>query len=132
MFANTTLVRTKGPQEADFRGFTPKMINWGFFYNRNPVAFNARWTLVGKKRVGTIGAANIGANGWNYQQERLRLDASLDYRLSRNYALYATGRNVFNNRDSNESYAIGSPRYVKFAAEGEYGVTFQIGVKGNF
>jgi len=132
VFANTTLVRTAGPQEADFRGFTPKMINWGFFYNRNPVSFNARWTLVGKKRVGTIGAANIGANGWNYQQERLRLDASLDYRLNRNYALYATGRNVFNNRDSNESYAIGSPRYVKFAAEGEYGVTFQIGVKGNF
>jgi len=132
VFANTTLVRTAGPQEADFRGFTPKMINWGFFYNRNPVSFNARWTLVGKKRVGTIGAANIGANGWNYQQERLRLDASLDYRLNRNYALYATGRNVFNNRDSNESYAIGSPRNVKFAAEGEYGVTFQIGVKGNF
>jgi hypothetical protein len=39
---------------------------------------------------------------------------------------------VFNNRDSNESYAPGSPRYVKFAAEGEYGVTFQVGVKGNF
>jgi len=39
---------------------------------------------------------------------------------------------VFNNRDSNESYTIGGPRYVKFAAEGEYGVTFQVGVKGNF
>ncbi len=132
VFANATLVRTIGPRESDFRGFTPKMINWGFFYNRNPVAFNARWTLVGKKRVGTVAAGNLGAAGWNYQQERLRLDASLDYRLSRNYALYATGRNVFNNRDSNEAYAIGSPRYVKFAAEGEYGVTFQVGVKGNF
>ena len=132
VFANTTLVRTRGPQEADFRGFTPKMINWGFFYNRHPIAFNARWTLVGKKRVGTVAAGNLGAAGWNYQQERLRLDASLDYRLNRNYALYATGRNVFNNRDSNESYALGSPRYVKFAAEGEYGVTFQVGVKGNF
>ena len=132
VFANATLVRTRGPQESDFRGFTPKMINWGFFYNRNPISFNARWTLVGKKRVGTVAAANLGAAGWNYQQERLRLDASLDYRLTRRYALYATGRNVFNNRDSNESYAIGSPRYVKFAAEGEYGVTFQVGVKGSF
>lgn len=132
VFANATLVRNRGPAEADFRGFTPKLINWGFTYNRNPIVFNGRWTLVGKKRVGTVGAGNLGAPGWNYQQERLRFDASVDYRLNRRYALYAAGRNLFNNRDSNESYAPGSPRYVKFAAEGEYGVTFQVGVKGNF
>ena len=44
----------------------------------------------------------------------------------------ARHRNVFNDRDQNYSYAIGSPRYVKFAAEGEYGVNFQFGVKGTF
>lgn len=132
VFANSTLVRNKGPAEADFRGFTPKLINWGFSYNKRPIAFNGRWTLVGKKRVGTVAAGNIGAAGWNYQSERLRFDASMDVRLSRHYALYATGRNIFNDRDQNEAYALGSPRYVKYAAEGEYGVTFQIGVKGTF
>ncbi len=132
VFANTTLVTNRSPAEADFRGFTPKLINWGFNYNRRPLSVMAKWTLVGKKKVGTIAAGNIGAAGWNYQAERLRLDLSLDYRFSRNYGFYATGRNVFNNRDQNYSYAIGSPRYVKFAAEGEYGVNFQFGVKGNF
>ena len=132
VFANSTMVRQKGPQEADFRGFTPLNLNWGFAYNKNPLVFNGRWTLVGKKRVGTIGTGNIGANGWNYQTERLRFDASVDYRLTKTYALYATGRNIFNNRDQNEAYAIGSPRYVKFVAEGEYGVNFQFGIKGNF
>ena len=132
VFANATLVRNRGPAEADFRGFSPKLINWGFAYNKHPIAFNGRWTLVGKKRVGTIAAGTIGAAGWNYQQERLRFDASIDVRLSRNHAFYMAGRNIFNDRDSNESYASGSPRYVKYAAEGEYGVTFQIGVKGNF
>jgi iron complex outermembrane recepter protein len=132
VWANATLVRNKSPVEGDFRGFTPKLINWGFFYNKQPISFSGRWTLVGKKRVGTIAAANIGANGWNYQSERLRFDASIDYRISKRYAVYAAGRNIFNDRDSNEAYAIGSPRYVKYAAEGEYGVTFQIGVKGNF
>lgn len=132
VFANTTLVRNQGPAEADFRGFTPKMINWGFNYSRRPLTLTAKWTLVGKKRVGTIAAGNIGAAGWNYQAERLRLDLSADWRLSANYALYATGRNVFNDRDQNYAYAIGSPRYVKFAAEGEYGVNFQFGIKGNF
>jgi iron complex outermembrane recepter protein len=132
VFANATFVRTKGPAEANFRDFAPKLINWGFAYNKNPISFNGRWTLVGKKRTTTVAAGNLGAAGWNYQSERLRFDASIDVRLSRNYALYAAGRNIFNDRDQNEAYAIGSPRYVKFAAEGEYGVTFQIGVKGNF
>ena len=83
-------------------------------------------------RLKTIAAGNIGANGCNYQSERLRFDASIDVRLTKHYALYATGRNIFNDRDQNEAYAIGSPRYVKFAAEGEYGVNFQFGVKGTF
>lgn len=132
VFANATLVRNRSPAEADFRGFTPKLINWGINYNRRPLSLFAKWTLVGKKRVGTIAAGNIGAAGWNYQAERLRLDLSGDYALTRRYGLYFTIRNVFNNRDQNYAYAIGSPRYVKFASEGEYGVNFQVGVKGNF
>ena len=132
VFANTTLVGNKSPAEADFRGFTPKLINWGFNYTRRPLSLYAKWTLVGKKRVSTIAAANIGANGWNYQAERLRLDLSGDYYLNRRYGLYFTVRNLFNDRDQNYAYALGSPRYVKFAGEGEYGVNFQFGIKGNF
>src|SRR5439155_430690 len=74
VFANATLVTNKSPAEADFRGFTPKLINWGFSYNRRPLSLVAKWTLVGKKKVGTIAASAIGASGWNYQAERLRLD----------------------------------------------------------
>jgi TonB-dependent receptor len=132
VFANATLVHNKSPVEGDFRGFTPKLINWGVNYNRRPLSLFAKWTLVGKKKVGTVAAANLGAAGWNYQAERLRLDLSGDYRLNRNYGLYFTIRNVFNDRDQNYAYATGGPRYVKFAAEGEYGVNFQFGIKGNF
>jgi len=132
VFANTTLVQNKGPAEADFRGFTPLLINWGFHYNRYPIAFVGKWSYAGKKRVAAVAAGNLGAAGWNYQQERLRFDASLDWRLTRRYSAYITGRNIFNNRDRNESYAPGSPRYVHFAAEGEYGVNFQFGIKGTF
>ncbi|MEO6245935.1 MAG: TonB-dependent receptor [Opitutaceae bacterium] len=132
VFANATLVTNRGPAEADFRGFTPKNINWGLNYSRRPLNLFAKWTLVGKKRVGTVAAANFGAAGWNYQAERLRLDLSGDYTLTRRLGLYFTVRNIFNNRDQNYAYAAGSPRYVKFAAEGEYGVNFQVGLKGNF
>ncbi len=131
-FANATFIRPLGPSEADFRGFSPKNINWGFMFNRRPISFVGKWYLIGKKRLAPTAAAVFGAPGWNYQKEKLRFDASLDYQLTRHFSLYITGRNVFNDRDQQEAYAEGSPRYVKFAFEGEYGVTYQFGIKGTF
>ena len=131
-FANATLIRPMGPSEADFRGFSPKNINWGFMFNRRPISFVGKWYLIGKKRLAPTAAAVFGAPGWNYQKEKLRFDASLDYAITRHFSLYVTGRNLFNDRDQQEAYAPGSPRYVKFAFEGEYGVTYQFGLKGTF
>jgi iron complex outermembrane recepter protein len=132
VFANATLVRTLGPAEADFRGFSPKNINWGFTFNRHPVSFAAKWYLIGKKRLTPTAAAAFGVPGWNYYKEKLRLDASLDWQFTKHYSAYITARNVFNDRDQQEAYAPGTPRYAKFAFEGEYGVTYQFGVKGTF
>jgi iron complex outermembrane recepter protein len=132
VFANATLVRPMGPSEVDFRGFSPKNINWGFMFNRRPISFVGKWYLIGKKRLAPTAAAVFGAPGWTYQREKLRLDTSLDYEITKRYSLYITARNVFNDRDQQEAYAAGSPRYAKFAFEGEYGVTYQFGIKGMF
>jgi TonB-dependent receptor len=131
-FANATFVRPIGPGEADFRGFSPKNINWGFLFNRRPISFTAKWYLIGKKRLAPTAAGVFGAPGWTYYNEKLRFDASLDYQLTKRYSLYITGRNIFNDRDQQEAYAPGSPHYVHASFEGEYGVTYQFGVKGTF
>ena len=131
-FANATFIRPLGREQADLRNFSPKNINWGFMFNRRPISFVGKWYLVGKRRLGPTGAAVFGAPGWNYYREKLRFDASLDYQLTRHFSLYISGRNIFNDRDQQEAYAPGSPRYVKFAFEGEYGVTYQFGLKGTF
>lgn len=131
-FANATFVRTLGPAEADFRGFSPKNINWGFMFNRRPISFTGKWYLIGKKRLAPTAAAVFGAPGWTYYKEKLRFDASLDYQLTKNFSAYITGRNIFNDRDQQEAYAPGSPRYVHASFEGEYGVTYQFGVKATF
>ncbi|MDO8541770.1 MAG: TonB-dependent receptor [Opitutaceae bacterium] len=131
-FANATFIRPMGPGEADFRGFSRKNINAGFMFNRRPVSFVGKWYLIGKKRLGPTAAAPFGIPGWNYQMEKIRFDASLDYQLTKRFSLYITGRNIFNDRDQQEAYAVGSPRYVRESFEGEYGVTYQFGVKGTF
>jgi outer membrane receptor protein involved in Fe transport len=101
-------------------------------FNRRPISFVGKWYLIGKRRLTPTAAGVFGAPGWNYYREKLRFDASLDYQLTRHFSLYISGRNIFNDRDQQEAYAPGSPRYVKFAFEGEYGVTYQFGVKGTF
>ncbi|PTX94342.1 TonB-dependent receptor [Opitutus sp. ER46] len=131
-FANATLLRTKGPDMADLRGFSPKNINWGFTFNRRPITFVAKWYLVGQKRLAPTTATARGVEGWNYQLERFRMDASLEYQVSRHFSLYVSGRNIFNDRDQTESYGPGNPEYVRFATEGEYGVTYQFGIQGKF
>lgn len=132
VFANATFVRTKGPREADFRGFSPKNINWGFTFNRRPVSFAGKWYLIGKKRLTPTAPTALGAPGWNYYRQKRRFDASLEWQLTKNYSLYITGRNIFNDRDQQEANAPGTPRYAQFVFEGEYGVTYQFGLKGTF
>jgi iron complex outermembrane recepter protein len=131
-FANATLVRPLGPEQADLRSFSPKNINWGFMFNRRPVSFVGKWYLIGKRRLTPTAAGVYGAPGWVYQREKLRFDASVDYQLTKHFSLYITGRNLFNDRDQQEAYASGTPRYAKFLFEGEYGVTYQFGLKGTF
>lgn len=132
VFANATLVHNQGPQEADFRGFTPLNINGGFNFNRRPFSLYVKGTLVGQKRTGPANATQLGANSWGYQATRLRCDVSLDYQLSKRYGLFVSGRNIFNDRDQVYAYGPTTPGYAKFSSEGEYGVLFQFGLRGQF
>jgi hypothetical protein len=103
-----------------------------FFFNRGKLGFNAKYTLVPQKAVSTAAASAIGAAGFNYQAARSRVDAAAEYQFSRRYGFFISGRNIFNNTDKTYRYADGSPRYIRFAAEGDYGVLFQAGIKGSF
>jgi hypothetical protein len=130
-FANATVIRPMGPSEADFRG-SRREHQLGFHVQPPADFFRRQMVPHWKKTAGSHCRRCFGAPGWNYQNEKLRFDASFDYQLTKRYSLYITGRNIFNDRDQQEAYAAGSPRYVKFAFEGEYGVTYQFGVKGTF
>lgn len=130
--ANVTSVHTEGPAEADFRGFTPLNVNWSFSFSRKPVSFTAKWNYISRKRIATAAAGNYGGTAWTYQGERLRCDVSLDYWLTRHFSAFVSARNVFNDRDQNFTFAEGSPEYVKFNSEGEYGSLIQFGIKGTF
>ena len=136
VFANVSSLRIKGNQtEANLRGFSPLSANWGLRFNKRPVALNLKFNFLGHRRLQDLGLiTNYGNDRRSaiYQPSRLRLDASLDYQLTRHLTAFVSGRNILNDRNQQFAYQDGSPGYVKFNNEEEYGVTFQVGIKGRF
>ena len=136
VFANVSALRIKGEQtEANLRGFNPLSANWGVRFKRNPFSANVKFNFLGHRRLQLYGPiANWGADKASalYQNSRLRIDASVDYQVTNRFLLFVAGRNIFNDRSQQYAYQDGSPDYVKFNNEEEYGVLFQIGLKGRF
>jgi len=132
VFANYTRTKVTGVNSTIFRGYNPFTWNGGVFFRRQKLSLNAKYTLVPRKITGTASSTQYGAAAYSYQGERSRVDAEIEYQLGRSYSVFLSGRNIFNNTDKTWRYADGSPDYVKFAGDGDYGVLFQLGVKGTF
>lgn len=129
VFANLSLNRNTGPREADFRGYVRKRVNAGFTFARNPFTLNLNFYYTPKTRAAT---SAIASDGWTYTAARPRIDATIDYRLTKRLTLFLWGRNIFNDRDKTLAYGSATPDYAKYSVESNYGVIFQAGVKGSW
>ena len=129
MFANLSLNRNQGPREADFRGYVRKRVNTGLTLTRNPITFNANFYYTPKIFTATSG---IASDGRSYTAARYRVDASIDYRVSKRFSVFLWGRNIFNDRDKTLVYGALTPDYAKYSVESNYGVIFQAGLKGTW
>jgi len=129
VFSNLSLNHNVGPVDSDFRGYVSKRINAGFTLTKGPIKFNANFYYVGKVRGGTNG---IASDGWSWTLAKPRVDAGLDCRLTKRTSLFISGRNIFDDRDKTETYGTPTPAYARYNIESDYGVLFQLGVRGNF
>jgi len=96
LFSNLSLNRNQGPRETDFRGYVRKRVNAGFTLTRNPITFNANFYYTPKIFTGTNA---IAPDGRTYTAARYRVDASIDFRVSKRVSLFVWGRNIFDERD---------------------------------
>jgi TonB-dependent receptor len=129
VFGNLSLNRNQGLREADFRGYVRKRVNAGLTLTRNPITFNANFYYTPKVFRATNG---IAPDGRAYDAARYRVDASIDWRLTKRLSLFLWGRNIFNERDKTLTYGALTPDYAKYGVESDYGVIFQAGVKGTW
>ena len=131
VFANGTKLRLEGSRDADFAGFIPSSLNWGFTFTKNPVTFGARWSYLGANR--TAPQLTLGADGWQYAQfKRPTLDLNFSYQFGQRLSFFANGKNVFDEPRLLHRYGSQTPDYARVFAHRRYASIISVGIKGTF
>jgi iron complex outermembrane recepter protein len=87
-----------------------------------------------------ISATNVTYNGTNYPlgtyaPSVTKVDANVNFQLTRRWSLFASARDIFNTGDVRKRFEINSNLYPAYSAWDdlrEYGVSINFGVRGNF
>lgn len=130
VFANATRLKTEGDMFADFRGFLPKSVNWGFILSKDRLSFLTKWNYRGTQKRSPIPA--MGPDAFNYAEPRLQVDMNLEWRLNRRFTTYLNVRNLTAQTQRETAYGSQTPGYARPYYIGEYNREFIAGIKGSF
>ena len=130
VFVNATKLKLEGSNMADFTGFLPESVNWGFTVAKGRATFITKWNYRGEEK----GAAfpDMGPDAFRFPQARLQLDLSLDYQLGKRTSLYLNVRNATDGIQKVNVYGPQTPVYAHEFNHSKYGRPFTIGLRGSF
>ena len=127
-FANATKLELEGSRQANFNAFIRESANWGISFSRRPLTVMAKWNYRGLQKGNQVTAVN----GYQYGEERTKLDVNLDYQLKNNFTFYINAQNVFNVPEVLLRYGPETPGYARQYQITTYGVQLTMGLKGTF
>lgn len=132
--ANGTMLHLQGESGTDFRGFIPKSGTVSLSWNKKPVSARVSWNYRGRQRNAPQTGGQYGAtNGFfEYFDSRYNLDVNLEYKFSKQVAVFANGRNITNRHQVLERQNATSPDFASGFRDEFFGVQWTIGVKGEF
>lgn len=130
VFVNATKLKLEGDTLADFTGFLPESVNWGFTVAWRRATVIAKWNYRGEQKA--VAYPDMGPDAFRYPQPRMQLDLSLDVRLARTVSFYANVRNATNEIQNEFAYGSQTPRHAREFYHGAFGRPFTLGLKGTF
>jgi len=132
VFGNVTLQRTQGSQQASFTGFVRKTFNWGVTFSRE--RFTARLAVNHRGQIdqGRVTNAGTEPNTITYLQSRAIADVSAEYRFTRHYSFFITGRNVNRGNEDTVTYGPSTPGNRIIRGRINYGATWYVGFKATY
>jgi TonB-dependent receptor len=131
IFGNATLQHLEGSTTADFSEFISKTINYGLSFSRSRVTLRINVNLQGLQR-GIAANSSAEPGTFLYLLPRRSADVTAEFRLTRNFSIFASGRNVNNAYDDNAYYGPSTPGYARLAIHADYRAYWNVGFKGRF
>ncbi len=131
VFANYTKLNLEGDNAADFSDFIPETANLGVQASYKRFSAFVKWNYRGKQFRETndedwfVGAAE-------YIRAYATIDANVEFRLNKNFALFASGRNILNESYEWEISGPAAPSWSSLTSNSVYGAQFTAGIKGTF
>lgn len=133
VWANGTHLTIGGAGRDEFSGYSPRIINWGASYASARFLFKYNVSRIGRQRASLdLVGATVPPGTYQAQDTRTVQDGSIEYRLHRRFALYASVRNLANQPRPLITYSDNAPAYTRPRAYNFYGALWTFGVKGTF
>jgi hypothetical protein len=133
VFANANAQRATGDGAANFQGYAPRYGSWGISLTRSKYLFKANWNYRAPQRRTLVAAGrSIDLNTYNWGSKRMYIDLTGEYKILRNYTLFANMRNVADQTEDSKIYGPNTPDYARFRQRVDYGSAWTFGVRGSW
>lgn len=135
-FANVSAQRAIDDETNALNSYVPRTYNWGLSLNRPKYGVRVNWNYRSKYRRAllypgqTAGSIEPGTYQWG--SKRLYVDVSADYRLTKQFGLFASFRNLTGEVQDTQSFGPSTPEMARLESRGDYGGIWSFGLKGSF
>ena len=131
VFANASSQRGPDGITNNF-SFVRQNGSWGFSLTRPKFTLRMNWNYRIPQRRALIAASanSIEPGTYNWSSKRLYRDITLDYNLSRRFALFGSMRNIGDQPEDSKIYGPNTPDYAKFRQRVDYGSAWTFGLRG--
>src|SRR5262249_20706625 len=118
---------------ANFAEFVPRAGSWGISLSRPKYNIRANWTCRARARgSATATGLSIEPNTYTWFASDMGLDLEGEYRLTRQFAVFANLRNVQDKRKDEQIWNPLTPSYARFSVGRQYGSLWTFGVRATF
>jgi iron complex outermembrane receptor protein len=136
IFANGSFQRTLGDNNLalsnSLSNAIPKGGSWGISLTRPAYNLRVNWNYRGISRVARLTGRSIEPETYRWISRRLYIDASGEYFLRKNFALFAGIRNLRDTTEDQQDFGPTSPAEAQFRLREQFDPLWTFGVKGSF